>query len=106
MTTNVRKWKRDRRVTEFEFAFACCTQSVAFALRGCPGEGGGLLLHDKSQRKAPRSVNTNRYMNLFAAGWDLHFTNEILLYPLLRITSVNNFSRWTGAFLSPDFGYS
>lgn len=36
-----RKWKRDRRVTEFEFAFACCTKSVAFVLRGCPGEGGG-----------------------------------------------------------------
>jgi hypothetical protein len=36
-----RKWKRERRVAAFEYAFACCTQSVAFALRGCPGEGGG-----------------------------------------------------------------
>jgi len=35
-----RKWKRSRRVTEFEFVFACCTQSVAFALRACPGKGG------------------------------------------------------------------
>jgi len=43
-----------------------------------PARRRGLLLHDHSQRKAPRSVNTNRYINLFAAGRDLHFTNEIL----------------------------
>jgi hypothetical protein len=66
-----RKWKRDRRVTELEFAFACCTQSVAFALRGCPGERGGggglLLLRDDSQRKSPRSVSTNMYKSV--RGW-------------------------------------
>jgi len=75
-----RKWKRERRVTVFEFAFACCTQSVAFALRGCPGEGGGrggCCYMTTLKEKLPE-VWAQTYINMLAAGRDLHFTNEIL----------------------------